>query len=415
MTHLPAIGRQAIALALCISSAPLCAQIDVSQHAGGTLFASRGGVPTNRSGWAHEGYKFDRQGGGIAGGIDGYSAIVQDQDCATASPLQFAIFGGGASFSSGFPGLPPGAPNSWPYVVNQVAVTPLFATPTAAGGACAWIYSISFSTPIDTAPLGDLFLSTFLASNLGTVIDGVYAQCAVSNSAPGRVDREFPVASTDPATIVEQSTEFGLAWLGLGPASGGSNIVPTRKTIWMNRLRYDHTTRSGALDTTGVYTTALGAATPQNFGMAGSYPDAINLSALPAARPRLDEMIWADQHAGNFALGTGIGQVLLSTAALRLQPGFTAPLPLPGIGLLELDPREPLFAASGAIPGLNAPISIANGLQVYLPGIPLAQAAGNIGDLLHLNQTDIYAQALRLDLATGAASLGSLVAHSFRR
>jgi hypothetical protein len=412
---LPALGRPAVSLALILSSGPLLAQIDVSQHAGGSLFASRGGVPVTTSGWAHEGYKFDRQGGGIAGGIEGTSAIVQDADCSTSSPIQFAILGGGASFATGLPSLPPGAPNSWPDVSNQIAVTPLFATPTAGGGACAWIYNISFSTPIDTAPLGDLFVSTFLASNLGTMIDGVYAQCAVSNSGPGRVDREFPLASSDPATFLEQSTEFGLTWLGLGPAQRGAALLPTTKRIWLNRLRYDHTTRSGALDTTGVYTTALGAPTPQNFGMAGSYPDATNLSGLPAATPRRDEMIWADQHAGDFALGTGIGQVLLSTAALRLQPGFTAPLPLPGIGLLELDPRELLFAASGAIPGLNAPISTPNGLQVYLPGIPLAQAPGNIGDLLHLNQVDIYAQVVRLDLATGAASLGSLVAHSFRR
>lgn len=416
MISRPSPGLMAmLTLALAASTSSLVAQIDVSQHAGATVFASRGGVPLNANGWAHEGYKFDRQGGGIGDGIDGYSAIAQDANCATPASLQFAIFGGGALSTNGLPGLPPGAPNSWPDVGNQLSVTPLFATPPGASGACAWIYTINFTTPVDTTSLGDLFVSSFLASNLSTMLDGIFVQGAVSNSGPGRVDREFPLGSSDPATVLEQSTEFGLAWIGNGPASGGAALLPTSKRIWLNRLRYDHTSRSGALDTTGVYTTALGAATPQNFGMAGSYPDATNRSNLPAATPRRDEMIWADQHAADFALGTGFGQVLLSTAALRLQPGFGAPLVLPGVGLLELDPREPLFAASGSIPGLRAPISASRALQVYVPGIPLAQASGNIGDLLHVNQVDIFAQVVRLDLSTGAASLGSLVAHSFRR
>jgi hypothetical protein len=402
-------------LVLVLSPLPLAAQMLVSQHAGDLTFSSRGSIPGHASGWVHEGYKFDRQGGGIGSGIRGLSVVVQDENCATVAPLQFSLFGGGALFATGLPGLPPGDPNSWPDLADQIAVTALFTSPPGSSGACAWIFTVSFPTPIDTTSLGDLFVSSFLDADPGTAVDGNSAHCAISTSGPGRPEREFPLGSSDLGTLLEQSTEFGLAWLGLGPVAGGSHLIPSTKRIWLNRLIYQHTSRSGALDTTGVYTTALGAPTRQNFGMAGSFPDAANRSLLPASTPRRDEMIWADQHAGDFALGRGFGQVLLSTRALRLQPGVGAPLPLPGVGLLELDPREPLFRASTAIPGLSAPISVANGLQVYVPGIPLAQAPGNVGALLHVTQADIFAQVLRIDLRAGTASLGSLVAHSFRR
>jgi hypothetical protein len=180
-------------------------------------------------------------------------------------------------------------------------------------------------------------------------------------------------------------------------------------------LRYLHSSRAGVLDTTGGFGPIYGAVGPQNFGMAGSFPDAINITGQPASQPRRDELIWADQHARNFAWGTGYGQVLLATRALRNLPGVGAPLPLPGIGLLELDPTDPLFHVGAIVPGLRANITVAGDQQVYVPRIPLAQAPGNIGDLLHANQVDLFAQVVRVDLRTGNASLGSLDSHSFRR
>jgi hypothetical protein len=394
------------------------AQIDVSQHQPPLIAFSSRGIAGSEDGWAHNGYKFDRQGGGIGDGLFGWSSQVQDQNCATREPLQFAIFGGGADRATGLPGLPPGTPDSWPDVSNVIAQTPFFLTPSGApNGACGLSFAINLPTPINTAALGDLFTSVFLPSNLGWTADGLSSPISIALARPGSASSEYPVTSSDPATNREMTNEFGICWRGNGPAGTppGGVLTPSSKRYWLNRLRYMHSSRAGVLDTTGGFGPFYGAAGPQNFGMAGSFPDAINITGQPASQPRRDELIWADQHARNFAWNTGYGQVLLATRALRNLPAVGAPLPLPGIGLLELDPTDPLFNVGAIVPGLRANITLANAPQVYVPGIPLAQAPGNIGDLLHANQVDIFAQVVRVDLRTGSASLGSLDSHSFRR
>jgi hypothetical protein len=190
-------------------------------------------------------------------------------------------------------------------------------------------------------------------------------------------------------------------------------LVPTPPRYWLNQLLYDHPSRAGVRDTTNGFGAIFGAGGPRNMGMAGSYPDAINQSGQPASTPRADELLWSDEHSAGFGSGgTGYGQVLLATTLLRSTAG--GPLPLPGTGLLELDPTDPLFLFGTAIPGLSAPIAGRTGPTFYEPLIPLAQRPG-IGALLHRNQVDIFAQVLRIDLAAGTASLGSLTSHSFRR
>ena len=84
-----------------------------------------------------------------------------------------------------------------------------------------------------------------------------------------------------------------------------------------------------------------------------------------------------------------------------------------GFGVLELDPVDGLFtaSASGLIPGLTvAPPTAQRVLYVPTPSLQQSGIAG----LLHALQVDLYCQELRIDLATGAASLGNLDCHSFR-
>jgi len=400
-------------VALAGLSAPAMAQITVDQHDGSTDFTSRG-IAGNVDGWAHDGWKVDRQGGGIGvGGLNGWATVMQDQNCATLENFQFAIFGGGADAVTGLP-IPGsfGAPNTWPDVNNIIGATAVFASPLAAAGPCAWIYTTTFVSPVDTTTLADLFVSTLLVSNLGWVGDGASSHISISQASAGAAAMEYPITSGNAATNLEMTTEFGICWVGLGPASGGTTLLAGTKRFWINRLRYDHTSRSGAEDTSGQYGPLFGALGPQNFGMAGDFPDAANITGQPAATPRRDEIIWSDQHALDFAAGAGFGQVLLATNLLRTL--IAAPLPLAGTGLLELNPTDPLFSFGGLVPGMQQPIVNLGTPTIYDPLIPLTQAPG-IAALLHINNVDVYAQVVRINLVSGTASLGSLDTHSFRQ
>ena len=259
---------------------------------------------------------------------------------------------------------------------------------------------------------GDVFNSVLLVSNLGWVGDGASSHISIATPAAGAAAREYPVTSGNATTQLEMNNEFGICWTGLGPASGGAVLTPGSKRYWLNQLRYNHTSRAGVEDTTGQFGIIHGALGPQNFGMAGSYPDAANITGQPATTPRADELIWSDQHATDFAAGTGIGQVLLATSMLR--DLIAAPLVLAGTGLLEINPTDPLFNIGASIPGMVAPITNLGVPTIYDPLIPLTQQPG-IAPILHINQVSIYAQVVRLDLVAGTASLGSCDAHTFRQ
>ncbi|MBL8898474.1 MAG: hypothetical protein JNM84_12635 [Planctomycetes bacterium] len=403
------------ALALLASLSPLAfAQIHVDQHDGTTDFTSRG-FPATVDGWAHNAFKVDRQGGGIGGrGLVGWSTTVQDQNCVTIETWQFAIFRGNCDRVTGLPRVAApswGAPDSWPDANSILAATARFIFVTQAPVPCAWIFTTNLATPLDMSNEGDLFTATFLASNLGWTNDGQSSHISIAQPVPGAATREYPLTSADATTQQEMSNEFGICWSGLGPAAGGAVWTPAAKRYWLNRLRYDHTSRAGVEDTSGQFGALFGALGPQNFGMAGAYPDAANITGQPAATPRADELIWSDQHAFDFAAGQGYGQVLLATTMLRDVVG--APLVLSGTGLLELNPSDPLFGVGASIPGLQIPIVNLGAPTIYDPTIPLTQQPG-IAPILHLNRVDVYAQVVRVDLTIGAASLGSCDSHSFR-
>ncbi len=394
-------------------SAPAFAQIAVAQHDGSTDFTSRG-IAGTVDGWAHNGYKVDRQGGGIGSGLAGWQTIMQDQNCVTLEIFPFAIFGGNADRTTGLPRAAAptwGAPDSWPDVNNVLGATATFLSPTGPASPCAWIFTTNFASPVDMTTEGDVFTSTLLVSNLGWVADGSSSHISISQASAGAAAREYPITSADANTNTEMNNEFGICWTGLGPASGGAVLTPGSKRYWLNNLRYNHTSRAGVEDTSGQYGAIFGALGPQNFGMAGSYPDAANITGQPALTPRADELLWSDQHALDFAAGTGIGQVLLASSMLRDLIG--GPLPLPGTGLLEINPTDPLFNIGASIPGMLAPITNLGVPTIYDPLIPLTQQPG-IAPILHINQVSIYAQVVRLDLVAGTASLGSCDAHSFR-
>jgi hypothetical protein len=401
-------------LALAGLSAPAMAQINAVQHDGSTDFTSRG-IAGNIDGWAHNGYKVDHQGGGIGvGGLIGWSVVMQDQNCSTLENWQFAVFGGGADRNTGLP--IPGSfaqPDTWPDVNNLIGATAVFQSPSGQPVTpCAWGYTVTFTTPVDTSTMADLFTSTLLTSNLAWTADGSSSHISINQAAAGSASREYPITTGNVATNTEMNNEFGINWIGLGPASGGGVFNAGSKRYWINNLRYNHVSRAGAEDTSGQYGPLFGALGPVNYGMAGKFPDAVNITGQPAATPRRDELTWNDQHFTDYALGTGFGQVLLSTSLLRSL--IAAPLVLAGTGLLELNPTDPLFNLGASIPGMVQPITAAGVPTEYNPTIPLTQQPG-IGPILHINQIDVFAQVVRIDLSTGGASLGSLDTHSFRQ
>lgn len=405
-------------IALVGIASPAFAQIRVLQHDGSTDFTDRA-ISGTVDGWAHNGYKVDRQGGGIGTGITAWTVLIQDQNCATLENFQFAVFGGLADETTGLPPAVPnpttdwGMTNTWPDRNNVVGQTALFNSPGGAAAPCAWIYTVTFGTPVDTTAMSDLFTSAFLAAAPTWPSDGPSSHISIAAASPGAATREYPMRSLDAATILEQSTEFGVCWIGDGPtAPGGSSFVPASRQYWINNLVYLHNTRSGVVDNNGGFGPIWGAAGPQNFGMAGSYPDAANITGQAAPQTRNDEVIWSDQHATDFGVGVGIAQVLLSTANIRSLIG--APLVLTGTGLLEVDPTNALFNIGASVPGMQMPITAVGLPEVYLPQIPLTQQPG-IAPVLHANNLDIFAQVVRIDLTLGTASLGSLDTHSFRQ
>lgn len=372
-----------------------------SPHADpGVSFSSRSGIPLNADGWVFERYAFDHQGGGIgSSGLNGIRATLQWQECSTPAATQLAIFGQ----NLGNPTQPilPGSPQSVADPSVVLAQTAPFLPPSGVGP-CAWIYSIDLrAAPIPGLRIPDAFVGALLASGpTGSLGDAlvVHIKLALEESPN-------PVAT--PAVRTEIDREFASTMLGgvIGPA--GPNpatlafpLLPRIHHLW---IAHEHVTRVGAQMAAG-----------SNFGWAGDYPDAMNLSGSTPARR--DELAWLGEHS---TLGGAnvVGSILLATRVLRdlPAPGLGAPLSLGPLGTLELDPADPLLLATavGAVPGLQRS-GVGLGPEIYLPSSGI-QAQTGLPELMHNLGVNLYAQELRIDVATGIASLGSLDTHSFRR
>ena len=418
-------------LGLAMLASPAFAQLNVSQHDGSTDFTSRG-IAGNVNGWAFNGYKYDRQGGGIGiGGLQGLSHLMQDQNCTTIETFQFALLEGGIDNLGAASG--PGAPVQFPDPANApIVATAQFASATATNTPCAWIYTTTLGTPLSGGPTGlgsagDLFTATYLPSNALWTADGASSHISIDQALVNGTGREYANQSVN--AKLDADHEFGINWTGGsissgGVVTGGTPAVAGSRRYWLNRLRYNHTSRSGSTDTTGIYSSAHGAAGPNNFGMAGAYPDPQNFSGVGGAG-RADEAVWSDEDFSNFGQGTAFTQVMLANFSLRPiigQNSSVAPF-----GNLELLPTDPLFSFGGAVPGLTLVGPVA-GVNTYQPQVPLIQSPGAASALGLFFATDpgtprpngsmiselsLYAQVTRLDFGTASSSIGSCDSHSF--
>jgi hypothetical protein len=387
------------ALLVLACAATAHAQFPVPVDDGGIDYRSRGSLAWGTSGWLFTRNAFDKQGNGIGpSGIYALDFTMTDEDCSTPEVSQFALI-------EQDPALPPGSPGTLPDANRVLLQTAVFNSPGGGAGVCTWTYTLTPPAAVTGLRTLDLFVSAFLDGGVGWNADGPAGTSSALNSG---TTPELPNLSPDPATRLEIDREYGFTMQG----STGPAFVPATEVwagppqIFQNRIWAFHSTRAGVRDTTGFFA-ARGASGSVNLGWA-DYPDATNRGGH--APSRADDILWEGRVQG-FRSATSIGRMLLSTRVARTLLG--GPIDL-GFGVLELDPVDDLFAATAAgyIPGLTVAPPNAQRV-VYIP-TPSLQQTG-IAPLLHALQVDLYCQELRIDLATGAASLGNLDCHSFRR
>jgi hypothetical protein len=384
-----------LALALCATAH---AQFPVPVDDGGVDYRSRGSLAWGTSGWLFTRHAFDKQGNGIGpAGIHALDFTLTDENCATPEASQFALL-------EQDPALPAGSVGTLPDTNRVLLQTAVFNSPGGTG-VCTWLYTLTPPAAVTGVRSLDLFIGAFLDGGVNWNSDGPAGTSSALNAG---TTPELPSLSPDPATRLEIDTEYGFTMEG----STGPVLVPATEVwarppqIFQNRMWAFHSTRAGVRDTTGFFS-ARGANGSANFGWA-DYPDATNRGGH--APTRADDLVWEGRVQG-FRSATSLGRILLSTRVARTLLG--GPIDL-GFGVLELDPVDDLFSvsASGLIPGLSVTPPQAQRV-LYVPN-PTLQQTG-IAPLLHALQVDLYCQELRIDLATGAASLGNLDCHSFRR
>lgn len=378
-------------------AAPAFTQINgVNQHDGSTDFTSRG-IGGATEGWALNRWSIDHQGGGIgASGITGWRTTMQDQNCAGLENFQFALVDAVVTN----PGFQYGDINGNPDPNGVIAATAVFLSPT--GGPttpCAWIYTTTFTTPLAGCLVNDIYTATYLPSNALWTADGISSHISIVGQG---ASQEVPLlAMANPA---EPQQEYGVNMSGgTGPSMTTPQLYPGSPRIWVNRLIYEHTTRTGADNAT--YFPTVTTHFPLNFGYAGDWPDLVDKTG--SSTPRRDNLAWQGEHT-TLGGATTQGLILLSTSLLRDLTG--APNNAGALGCLELNPLDPLFNTT--VGGLISAPGAAVGTQDYLFNIQAL--GGGITNALHRANVNLYAQELRVDLATGNASLGALDTHHFR-
>ncbi|MCB9883669.1 MAG: hypothetical protein H6834_17910 [Planctomycetes bacterium] len=337
------------------------AQVVLEIHDGTTDFATRGSIPSNTTGWVVNRYARDAHGGGI-GTVVGMRAVVQDNDCSTPNRAQLAVFGESPSV--------PGTPDER----NQLATTGVFVLPTSGTGPCAWLLTVTFPTAVVHCPATqDVFTSVFLDAAPTWPNDGVAAH--ISLESPNVL-----AASQYPPTTPGHGAgaTFGADFLA-GSGGGMNTLYPATWRIYHAFAVIDapaHVTRAGITNTQVL----------ADYGMAGRFPDAVNRAGTTP--PREDDPIWLGDAPG---FTTGF-------AFLCLSPVHTGPIPLPGIGCLELATTNvflPTVTVSGA--------QVSHGLSLGALGVRSLFTGG----------VDVWAQEVRYDPAAATVSIGSLARSTY--
>jgi hypothetical protein len=385
------------------------AQIELRQDDGSTDFTSRGSLGgTALTGWAVQ--RNDTLG---VNETTQWFTVMQDQNCSTLEIWRMALLG--ESVAS------PGTADE----TNIIADTGTFLSATnGATTACAWIYTITAGTPVahGTAPTGTgIFTATYLPSNPLWVADGSSSHISIFNAGGtpefpnGIIAAQYPptIPGVGPGAVFGSEIVFGSGG-GAATMSAGSwriynrnsiNMAPATGTVGQpGGVAYD--VRPGcveSLQSAGLYA-LTGVVAPDNFGMGGRYPDAINQTGTAPARE--DDLVWRS-NSPSF-IGTGVEQVFLSSGTLR---SFGSnPIDLVPNGRWELLVPDVLFSSSAALLPAQ-PVAATNVDHRLVFGL---LGTGSIRDAFNAIPAgsgavlDVYSQGLRLDLGgTGGYEISS--------
>lgn len=388
-----------LALAPFALAATAEAQTPLFQFDGASEFIDRGTIGVNQNGYFCERWSLNHYLGGVQN-LRTFSCVVQDQNCATLENLQFALFDEALDAAGARTGTPAEAN---PLVLTLIATGP--GCPTGqTTGAAAFIFTIGPATGnvVNGPFVRDAFTGILLEADAGWPgSDGLAGQASFANVTQG-VSPEQPSAG---ALVAYANPGFprNSTRVDFFRGNGGGPARARYGTFWSSsnqRLNLEGiVARMGAEDSTGAWS-SLTTVSPENYGLAGRFPDVRNLGG--SATPRRDNLLFDVLSNGTFS--SGLSLVILSSRLATQTIG--AQVPLPGIGVLALDPTDPVFTATApGVPGLVLPIAgPTNNFRVDLGAIQ-ARGAFSVGQTF-------YAQVLNVDLTTGAAGLSNLVSFS---
>ncbi len=386
-------------LALGLGGASLAsAQLNpLDHHDAVTEFLDPGNVSATETGYVCDRWMLDHYLGGLRE-ITRLRISVQDQNCATREPMQFAIFGEALDAGGQRTGLPREA--------NPVLLTALIngpGCPTGQGNGAA-LWELTFSGP-NNAPVAigpfttDLFTGFLREGDASWPnSDGLAGVASVAGVTQGlnpeqpspRMLTAFNAASSGwPRNI--QRMDF-VRGSGGGAATRLSPVYCTGDEIDVNGL----VAKIGSRDTTNTWSlnTNLGS---DNFGFAGRFPDPRNLNGTNP--PRRDTPLFDVSHGS--AVTSGICRIFLSERTAVA--AFGTQIDLPGIGTLALDPTGTLFTASASdLFGLTRTFN--GGFSYFV----LDLTALNARPAFQPGQR-FYAQALDINLTTGQGALSNLM------
>jgi hypothetical protein len=379
--------------------APLAqAQLNpLDHHDGVTEFLDPGNVSATETGYVCDRWMLDHYLGGLRE-ITRLRISVQDQNCATREPMQFAIFGEALDAGGQRTGLPR---ESSPVLLTAMISGPGCPTGQSNGNAL-WEFTFTGpgGAPVAVGPFTTDRVTGFLREGDATWpnTDGLAGVASVAGVTQGlnpeqpspRMLTAFNAASSGwPRNI--QRMDF-VSGSGGGAATRLSPVYCTGDEIDVNGL----VAKIGSRDTNNTWSlnTNLGS---DNFGFAGRFPDPRNLNATNPARR--DSPVFDVSHGSS--VRSGLCRIFLSERTAVA--AFGQQIELAGIGTLALDPTGTLFTASASdLFGLTRTFN--GGFTYFVLDLTALQAR----PVFQPGQR-FYAQALDINLTTGQGALSNLM------
>lgn len=295
-------------VATCVAIPALTAQNEFGVYPEAVSFFSRLPLPITADGDITQRYAASEVRGvgwlpgRTAGGLIGFRVLIQDQDCSTIENYTLAIL----------PDDGTGRPD--PNPANELLRTAPIPMPSGGPvGACAWIITVTLTTPADVIPVEDTWHLALGVPANATANDGLYSHAGSYTAATG----------DNPKTTAPNPS-----W-GINRTSGTVSQAAAR--TWRMYVLTDAPTLKVGAD----IDPALQKGPNPSFGMAGHYPNRARGDGLAF---RLHD---AASPAGQFAIfGTPFGFQ-------------SPPIQIPGIDgqLLMAGPLVPIAFLAGALDG----------------------------------------------------------------